>query len=66
MSVNKVLWNSEEMDLCIGLSTEMDKEEFIEEARRTHLDLTGELLPVENCTISTEMGGLIWILELNM
>jgi len=60
----KVLWNSE-MDLCIGLSTEMDSEEFIEEAMRSHEDLSGDPLPIEDCIVSQGLDGVVWKIEVN-
>lgn len=59
--LNKVLWNNE-MSLCIGLKTELDKEEFIEELEKTHNELTGEVLSYEEGHIS-EIEDLIWKFE---
>ncbi len=58
----KVLWNNE-MDLCIGLTTELDKEEFIEEIRRTHFYLTGEQICTADGIIYEDED--IWKFELN-
>jgi hypothetical protein len=41
---NKALWNNE-MDLCIGMITELDLDEFISQAKKSHLWLTGEAMP---------------------
>lgn len=47
---NKVLWNNE-MNLAIGLKTELDKEEFLEVVEETHLELTGENIDLKECEI---------------
>lgn len=60
---NRVLWHSE-MNFCIGLRTEMDRQEFIEEAKRTHLEMTADELQIEECTISHDINQLVWVLEL--
>ena len=61
--MNKVLWNNEK-DLCIGLTTEIDQEEFIEVAQRTHEELTGDELPLELCKITMVEKENLWKLEL--
>jgi hypothetical protein len=61
--MNKVLWNNE-MDLCIGLKTEMDLDEFRDELKMVHYELTGESIS-SNDGVITEVGGLIWKFELN-
>lgn len=58
---NKVLWNNE-MNLCIGLTTEMDLDDFEAEAVRTHVELTGDILHPEDYEISC-MNELVWRLD---
>ena len=61
--MSKVLWNNE-MDYCVGLTTEMDCLEFIEEAKRTHSDLTGADLIEGGYSIEKSENSMIWILEI--
>lgn len=42
------------MDLCIGLATELDKSEFVIEAKRMHVKLTGESLVNKDFTVNLE------------
>jgi hypothetical protein len=63
--MNKVLWNNE-MDYCIGLTTELSKEDFIEEASKTHIELTGEELDLAICEIDEVADNVIWRLELSV
>lgn len=63
-AMNKVLWNNE-MDYCIGLTTELSKEEFIEEASKAHTELTGEELDLGMCVIDEVADSFIWKLELS-
>lgn len=60
---NKVLWNNE-MDLCIGLLTELDCTEFIREAKKSHLELTGEHL-IEGTFAIEKVDKIIWKLEVD-
>jgi len=47
---NRVLWNNE-MNLAIGLRTELDNEEFLEVVEETHLELTGEKIDIKEWEI---------------
>lgn len=40
---SEILW-SNDMSLAVGLKTELDKEDFVEKAIQTHLELTGDIL----------------------
>jgi hypothetical protein len=60
---NKVLWNNE-MDLCIGLKTELDRQDFIEIAKRMHIFLTGERLNDNDFIVSENPTEPIWRLNL--
>ncbi|MEW9124573.1 MAG: hypothetical protein AB2421_17810 [Thermotaleaceae bacterium] len=59
--IYKVLWNNE-MNLCIGLRTELDREEFIEELERTHYELSGDALSHKEGKISV-IDDMIWKFE---
>jgi hypothetical protein len=62
---NLVLWNNE-MDICIGLATELDRNQFIQEARRTHLKLTNETLMPKDYIVNQEPEHFVWRLIVNV
>lgn len=57
--MNKVLWNNE-MDYCIGLATEMTRSEFIQEARKEHLKLTGDTLRKGDFEVNEQPDNFVW------
>ncbi|MBB6218205.1 hypothetical protein HNQ80_004345 [Anaerosolibacter carboniphilus] len=57
-----VLWNNE-MDLCIGLMTEMDRDEFARDVLESHKMLTGESIRPEDGEVSV-VDHIIWKFQL--
>lgn len=49
--MNKVLWNNE-MDLVVGLRTEVDRGKFEDIAQSTHKELTGETIYLKEWILS--------------
>jgi hypothetical protein len=62
---NMVLWNNE-MDICIGLATELDRNQFIQEARKTHLKLTNETLMPGDFKVNQDPDKFVWRLIVNI